>query len=982
EPPAPSLWDASIPAELERICLKTLSKRAVDRYATAKLLVEDLRHFQSHDRRSGAVGRPADPSTAARSAETATATQSARIVPKGLRPFDAKDADFFLELVPGPRDRTGLPESIRRWKYLIEEPDAQETFSVGVLYGPSGCGKSSLVRAGLLPRLASNVDSIYVDATAEDTENLLLKRLLKTYSDLPANGGLVECLAAVRRGERPAASRKLLIVLDQFEQWLHRKPEPDRRVLVQALRQCDGERLQCLVLVRDDFWLGLSRFMSELEVDLIQGHNAALVDLFDPLHARRVLDEFGRAFGKLPDHHANLPASQESFLQRVIEGLTDEEKVIPVRLSLFAEMVKGRPWTPATLRAVGGTAGIGVTFLEETFSSRAANPQHRVHEKAARAVLEALIPESGSNIKGRIRSYPELLDISGYGRNPRAFKELMRILDGETRLLTPVDPGASDEEERSSTAASRYYQLTHDYLVSSLREWLTRRQKLTRAGRMELRLAERTAMWNARPERRQLPSLWEWIAIRTLTQPLHWTAPQRRMMGVATRQHVATSLVFFVLIFAFLFAGVELTALARNLLVRFRANSAVVWLALGQEETVWRLLKHSSDPSLRTGVIHRIPSFVISPHSVLDQLDREEDVSIRRALLLVLGEHIGDPEERTTRSDFLRTNDPVIRRILQWYRKDPDPGVHAAAEWALRRYNQENELETTDYQMRSPNLRGNRLWYVNRLGHTMVVVSGPQQFLMGSPTSVEGRGSDELLHSQWIRRSFCIASKETTVGQFQRFLQDVPRLRSQYVNRAAASGDHPQTGVTWYAAAAYCNWLSQHEGIPQDQWCFVPNEQGQYDTGMRIVPGFLDLSGYRLPTEAEWEYAARANATTSYHFGNIANSLGQFAVYGSTRPAEPQPVGRRKPNDFGLFDMHGNAAEWCRDRYQPYPASSTGSSDGNALRDMTVWNTRFRVLRGGSYQDAPTQLRCASRSREWPGATNETVGFRVVRRHQ
>ena len=78
-------------------------------------------------------------------------SQAIKIVPKGLRSFDAQDADFFLELLPGPRDRDGLPDSIRFWKTRIEQTDPDETFSVGLIYGPSGCGKSSLVKAGLAP---------------------------------------------------------------------------------------------------------------------------------------------------------------------------------------------------------------------------------------------------------------------------------------------------------------------------------------------------------------------------------------------------------------------------------------------------------------------------------------------------------------------------------------------------------------------------------------------------------------------------------------------------------------------------------------------------------------------------------------------------------------------------------------------------------------------------------------------------------------
>jgi eukaryotic-like serine/threonine-protein kinase len=100
-------------------------------------------------------------------------------MPKGLRSFDAHDADFFLELLPGPRDRNGLPDSIRFWKTRIEETDADNSFAVGLIYGPSGSGKSSLVKAGLLPRLSEDVLAVYQEATANETETRLLNRLRK-----------------------------------------------------------------------------------------------------------------------------------------------------------------------------------------------------------------------------------------------------------------------------------------------------------------------------------------------------------------------------------------------------------------------------------------------------------------------------------------------------------------------------------------------------------------------------------------------------------------------------------------------------------------------------------------------------------------------------------------------------------------------------------------------------------------------------------
>src|SRR5262245_7251045 len=412
EPRPPRQLDDAVPAELDRICLRALAKRASDRYSTSQDFAEDLRDWltalQGPRNVPVQVGLPTGhiPGVAPAHADAALASKSAtlpgadtvrrpvKVVPKGLRAYDGADADFFLELLPGPRDRHGLPDSLRFWKRRIEETDADQTFSVGLLYGPSGCGKSSLVKAGLLPRLAAHVQAVYVEATPDETEARLLKGVRKRCPDLPDGRGLIETIAALRRrgvrGDRipPAANgSKVLLVIDQFEQWLHSRRPDQRADLVQALRQCDGEHVQCLVLVRDDFGMAAARFMQNLEVRIVEGHNFATVDLFDPSHARKVLEEFGRAFGRLPADPPTLPSpsggegrvrglapEQERFLDQAVAGLAQEGKVIPVRLALFAEMVKGKPWTPATLRQEGGPEGLGVTFLEETFSAATAPP--------------------------------------------------------------------------------------------------------------------------------------------------------------------------------------------------------------------------------------------------------------------------------------------------------------------------------------------------------------------------------------------------------------------------------------------------------------------------------------------------------------------------------------------------------------------------------------------------------------------------------
>jgi serine/threonine protein kinase/formylglycine-generating enzyme required for sulfatase activity len=570
-----------VPKELDRICLKALSKRAVERYSTAIDLAEDLRHWQSGDHAKSIGHTPVPAFAPPRSPEPATLTPPAAapvsdhrptaIIPKGLRSFDAADADFFLDLLPGPRDRNGLPDTVRFWKRHIESTDPEETFSVGLLYGPSGCGKSSFVKAGLLPRLAESVLTIYVEATGDKTESRLLAGLRKRCPAVPPETTLADVVADLRRG-LGLGGKKTLLVLDQFEQWLHANREQRNTELVRALRQCDGQNVQALVLVRDDFWMATTRFMADLEIPLLEGQNSAAVDLFDLRHAHKILCAFGRAFGALPE--GKLSAEQERFLVQATTGLAQEGKVISVRLSLFAEMIKGKPWTPATLKELGGIEGIGVTFLEETFSAATAPPEHRLHQKAARAVLKSLLPELGTDIKGQMRSYAQLLDVSGYSRRPKDLERLMRLLDSELRLVTPTDPesiaGEEDEDRRLEARPSDppatgegagskgpYYQLTHDYLVPALRQWLTRKQRETRRGRAELRLAERTAQWSGKRDKQQMPPLSEWIGFRLFTRKRDWTPVQRKMMRSAGRRHGIRSLVRVALLGVLAWSGYE-----------------------------------------------------------------------------------------------------------------------------------------------------------------------------------------------------------------------------------------------------------------------------------------------------------------------------------------------------------------------------------------------------------------------------------------
>jgi serine/threonine protein kinase/formylglycine-generating enzyme required for sulfatase activity len=554
-----------VPRELERICLKAMARQMSARYATAHDLAEDLR-LAIVELRSSDVAAAPKPSDAGRPVEVradAVAPLSSRpyspMVPKGLRSYGPEDRDFFLELLPGPRDRDGLPESLRFWKTRIENP-GESTFAVGLLYGPSGCGKSSLIKAGLLPRLASGVVPVYLEASAHLTEAQLAKGLRHACPELPVELGLPQMLAQLRRGRSLGAPRRLLIVLDQFEQWLHAHGhDMEASELVAGLRHADGVHVQFLLLVRDDFWMGTSRLFELLEINLDRERNARAVDLFDAQHARRVLAMIGQAYERLPVRMRDLSPDQVAFLERAVAQLAEDGRVIPVRLSLFADLMKDRLWTSASLVEVGGAEGVGLRFLDETFAARSALPDLRALEKPVRALLRALLPEAGSDIKGRLRSRAELAAESGLPENSPRFARLLEILDRELHIIAPTEAEPAPE----SSTAGPCYQLTHDFLVPPLRLWLTQEQRKSLRGRAELCLQERTAQWMRTHDERFLLSTLEYLKIAIAVPSSAYTAEQRQLVRAATRRQ---------LVKATLAVGALLAAVVIALLVRDRVR--------------------------------------------------------------------------------------------------------------------------------------------------------------------------------------------------------------------------------------------------------------------------------------------------------------------------------------------------------------------------------------------------------------------------
>ena len=551
----------SVPRELERICMKALAKRPGDRYTTALDFSTDLRAWLAEHRgrpQAVGVGSVQESSRANVYGDTFRA-DAPRVIPKGLRSFDADDHGFYLRLYPGPYDRQGIPESIRFWKRFVEETAPESAQRIGLIYGPSGSGKSSLLKAGVLPNLAPHVIPVYAETTPVDTESHLLAAVRHAAPTLPRDLSLKDALAQIRKGAGPTSNHKLVLILDQFEQWLHAQRDYSSTDLVAALRQCDGARIQCIIIARDDFWMPVMRFMRALDVAVAQHRNSAAVDLFTPQHARKVLAEFGRAYERLPDDLSTITSEHSRFLDDAVDSISENGMIVPVRLSLFAEMVKNKPWRTSTLRKHGGAEGLGVQFLEESFDSANAPLEIRPHHAAIRNVLAALLPEPGSSLKGAMQSREKLLETSGYVDNESEFNTVVRILD-DLHLITPsgtevdVDPVDGDVRPQS------FYQLTHDYLVPPLRIWLTKKQRESRRGRAALLISERSRDWlqfEQRPE--FLPSLSECLQVLAYTRRRDRSDQEQHTLVTGLKKHLRRIVTSFAAITLLTLAVIALT---------------------------------------------------------------------------------------------------------------------------------------------------------------------------------------------------------------------------------------------------------------------------------------------------------------------------------------------------------------------------------------------------------------------------------------
>ncbi|WP_214079815.1 formylglycine-generating enzyme family protein [Mesotoga sp.] len=264
----------------------------------------------------------------------------------------------------------------------------------------------------------------------------------------------------------------------------------------------------------------------------------------------------------------------------------------------------------------------------------------------------------------------------------------------------------------------------------------------------------------------------------------------------------------------------------------------------------------------------------------------------------------------------------------------------------------------------SPDFSKEYIDYVSTLHPGELVLVEKGSFTMGD-TWGDVSDEEKPIHSVELTYDFQIGPYEVTFDQYNWFCEETGRKKPS--DNSWGRGSRPVINVSWNDAVAYCNWLSEKEKLPKA----YDNNGNLLDKDGKVTSDPSKVVGYRLPTEAEWEYAARGgNKSKGYKYSGSDN-VDNVAWYDSNSGSKTQEVGKKAPNELGLYDMSGNVWEWCSDWYGAY----SSSAQTNPYNNSGSW----RVYRGGSWDYDAARARVALRYRRPPTGTDVDLGFRIAR---
>ncbi len=310
---------------------------------------------------------------------------------------------------------------------------------------------------------------------------------------------------------------------------------------------------------------------------------------------------------------------------------------------------------------------------------------------------------------------------------------------------------------------------------------------------------------------------------------------------------------------------------------RRRANAAAALVVIGQHDAGLRLLRFDPDPQAHSFLIHGLGPAGVAPHVLLERLiDPETETSIRRALIQALGEipaAAWDPAEQGR----------ALATVRDLFRDDPDSGIHGSARWLLRKW--EADLSKIEGELKLAGPRAGFRWRVSRFGLTFVTVNDPE-----------------------TGRVIELSDTEVPCGVFLGIFRE-----HQYRKESSPEPDCPITEISYLIAAKFCNELTDRDGMRSADRCYGAVSK----LDVEPVAGALDRAGYRIPTDSEFRLACRGGTITRRYHGDSTELLPRYAWYDQRTTMRTHPVGRLKPNEFGLFDTLGNVREVCHASQAP-----------------------------------------------------------------